>query len=77
MEFPPTSLSRSRRRSASGQCAICYTDFWAAYAQVIPNKRHQAVDKESGKTNHIERFKIQCVKEFLVWLERLYSSLKS
>jgi IS1 family transposase/transposase-like protein len=38
------------------QCAVCYTDFWAAYAQVIPHKRHQAVGKESGKTNHIERF---------------------
>lgn len=38
------------------QCAVCYTDFWAAYAQVIPSKRHQAVGKESGKTNHIERF---------------------
>lgn len=22
------------------QCAVCYTDFWAAYAQVIPHKRH-------------------------------------
>lgn len=38
------------------QCAVCYTDFWAAYAQVIPNKRHQAVGKESGKINHIEHF---------------------
>ena len=38
------------------QCAVCYTDFWAAYAQIIPSKRHQAVGKESGKTNHIERF---------------------
>ncbi len=38
------------------QCAVCYTDFWAAYAKVIPNKRHKAVGKESGKTNHIERF---------------------
>lgn len=38
------------------QCAVCYTDFWAAYASVIPNNRHRAVNKESGKTNHIERF---------------------
>lgn len=22
------------------QCAICYTDFWQAYEQVIPSKRH-------------------------------------
>ncbi len=38
------------------QCAVCYTDFWAAYQKVIPPKRHEAVGKESGKTNHIERF---------------------
>jgi len=38
------------------QCALCYTDFWQAYAGVFPNKRHQAVGKRSGKTNGIERF---------------------
>jgi IS1 family transposase len=38
------------------QCAVCYSDFWEAYEQVIPSKRHQAVGKETGKTNHIERF---------------------
>ncbi|MDV2997370.1 MAG: IS1 family transposase ISLysp1 [Chroococcidiopsis sp. SAG 2025] len=38
------------------QCAICYTDFWSAYEQVIPEFRHQAVGKESGRTNLIERF---------------------
>lgn len=38
------------------QCAFCYTDFWEAYAQVLPSKRHQAVGKETGKTSYIERF---------------------
>ncbi len=38
------------------QCAVCYTDFWRAYAQVIPSKRHQPVGKGSGLTNRIERF---------------------
>jgi IS1 family transposase len=38
------------------QCAVCYTDFWAAYAAVLPSQRHHAVGKESGKTNRIERF---------------------
>lgn len=38
------------------QCALCYTDFWQAYAGVFPNKRHQTVGKRSGKTNGIERF---------------------
>ena len=38
------------------QCAVCYTDFWEAYETVIPVKRHKAVGKETGLTNHIERF---------------------
>jgi IS1 family transposase len=37
------------------QCAVCYTDFWEAYEQVLPTKRHRAVGKETGKTNHIEK----------------------
>jgi IS1 family transposase/transposase-like protein len=37
------------------QCAIAYTDFWQAYVTVIPSKRHRAVGKETGLTNHIER----------------------
>jgi len=38
------------------QCAVCYTDFWSAYEEIFPSKRHKAVGKESGKTNYIERF---------------------
>jgi insertion element IS1 protein InsB len=38
------------------QCAVAYTDFWRAYALVLPDKRHQAVGKETGKTSYIERF---------------------
>lgn len=38
------------------QCAICYSDFWEAYAQVLPSKRHRAVGKETGNTSYIERF---------------------
>ena len=38
------------------QCATCYTDFWEAYQGILPTKRHQAVGKETGQTNHIERF---------------------
>ena len=38
------------------QCAVCYSDFWEAYEQVIPFKRHKAVGKETGQTNYIERF---------------------
>ncbi len=38
------------------QCAVCYTDFWSAYEQVIPQSRHRPVGKNSGKTNLIEQF---------------------
>ena len=37
------------------QYARIYTDHWAAYASVLPSKRHFAVDKDSGLTSHIER----------------------
>ena len=34
------------------QCAVSYSDFWEAYQQVFPCKRHHAVGKETGKTNY-------------------------
>jgi insertion element IS1 protein InsB len=37
------------------QCAVAYTDFWVSYETVIPRKRHRAVGKETGQTNHVER----------------------
>ncbi len=40
------------------QCAVCYTDFWSAYDEILPQNRHLSVGKESGKTNHIERFNL-------------------
>jgi hypothetical protein len=36
-------------------CSLLYR-FWDAYQGVIPVMRHKAVGKDSGKTNHIERF---------------------
>jgi len=38
------------------QCAVAYTDFWAAYRAVLPSQRHRAVGKETGKTSLVERF---------------------
>ena len=38
------------------QCAVCHTDAWKSYTQVLPSKRHRVEAKNSGKTNHIERF---------------------
>ncbi|MBA3473288.1 MAG: IS1 family transposase [Rubrobacter sp.] len=34
----------------------CYSDFWKAYREVIPEEQHEAVGKESGETTHIERW---------------------
>ncbi len=31
------------------QCAICYTEFWESYEQVLPSTRHRAVGFQNGK----------------------------
>jgi IS1 family transposase len=36
--------------------AHCYTDFWEAYKQVIPEAQHTACGKDSGETAHVERW---------------------
>ena len=36
--------------------AFFYSDFWDAYAKVCPKNRYQAVGKDSGETNHVERW---------------------
>jgi insertion element IS1 protein InsB len=33
-----------------------FSDFWEAYQIVLPEATHHPVGKESGETNHIERF---------------------
>lgn len=35
---------------------LCYTDFWAAYAEVLPEGQHRATGKGEGQTCHVERF---------------------
>jgi len=61
MAIGPRTKATARKLWASlpavyRQCAVCYTDFWDAYAAILPSKRHRASGKESGQTNHIERF---------------------
>ena len=34
----------------------CYSDFWSAYAAVVPEEQHEAVGKETGETAHVERW---------------------
>ena len=33
-----------------------YSDFWSAYAKVFPSDTHESVGKDSGQTNHMERW---------------------
>lgn len=35
---------------------VVYTDFWRTYGAVIPDEQHQAAGKDTGLTNHVERF---------------------
>lgn len=54
--YRKVSWTEASAQGALRQCAMCYTDFWAAYNEIFPDCRHQAVSKTSGKTNGIERF---------------------
>ncbi len=43
-------------KEATCYSATCYSDFWEAYREVIPQEQHEATGKEEGKTCHIERW---------------------
>jgi len=58
------------------QCAVCYSDFWAAYKAVLPAKRHRAVGKDSGQTNHIERFNNRLYQGLLIDRPRIEAKAK-
>ena len=36
--------------------AEVFSDFYAAYAKVLSEVKHQSVGKDSGQTNHVERW---------------------
>ena len=36
--------------------STCYSDFWEAYQEVIPEEQHQASAKAEGETSHVERW---------------------
>ncbi len=40
----------------SYKAGLLYTDFWSAYADVLPAGQHRATGKGAGQTCHIERF---------------------
>ena len=53
-ESLPQSIAKARYAlRASCLRHIAYTDFWAAYATVLPSQRHQVVDQDTGKTSYI------------------------
>ncbi len=35
---------------------IVFTDYWKAYQAIIPKEQHRPVGKETGETNHVERW---------------------
>jgi insertion element IS1 protein InsB len=36
--------------------STCYSDFWEAYQEVIPEEQHRVTAKEEGETSHVERW---------------------
>ena len=51
------SCRRLWKRIPQAYKKLCsYSDFWTAYKKVFSSETHQSVGKESGETNHVERW---------------------
>ena len=57
--------------------AQCYTDFWEAYAKVLPAAQHTAVGKDSGETAHVERWNLTLRQRLARFVRRTLSFSKS
>ena len=54
--MPPALGARPCGIQVEYKGGLCYTDFWTAYALVLPEGQHQATGKGEGQTCHVERF---------------------
>ena len=54
-----------------------YSDFWESYQKVFPTETHQSVGKDSGETNHVERWNNTLRQRLSRFVRRTLSFSKS
>lgn len=54
-----------------------FSDLWDAYAKVLPKERHCMVGKESGETNHMERWNCTLRQRLARFVRKTLSFSKS
>ena len=54
-----------------------YSDFWDAYQKVFSSETHQSVGKESGETNHVERWNCTLRQRIARFVRKTLSFSKS
>lgn len=54
-----------------------FSDFWDAYEKVFPQETHRSVGKESGETNHVERWHNTCRQANARYVRKTLSFSKS
>ena len=61
------------------ECRRCrtFSDFWDTYEKVFPKETHRSVGKESGETNHVERWNNTCRQSNARYVRKTLSFSKS
>ena len=54
-----------------------FSDFWDAYEKVFPKETHRSLGKESGETNHVERWNNTCRQSNARYVRKTLSFSKS